>query len=263
MFVDNINPVLLKIGSLEIRYYGIIYALGFMLTYIFLRYYIRKEKITNLNEKQLDDLMIYIIIGVVVGARFLYFVFYSPFTFFTNPFEVFIIWHGGLSFHGGLIGVILALILFSRKLKVNFMQIADAITIPASLGLALGRIANFTNQELYGTITNVPWCVKFTTSEGCRHPYQLYASLSHFIMFFILFLIYKNQKKEGTTFWSFVFFYGLFRFITDFWREEIIITFGLNEGQLLCLVMIAVSSVLIIKRKLNKKRIKQMFKSNN
>ncbi len=247
MFKNTIDPVLLELGPFEIRYYGIVYALGFVLVYLFLKHFISKGKLKNMSVKKLDDLILYILLGTVIGARFFNFVFYHPSVFWTNPLEVLKIWNGGLSFHGGLIGVVFATWLFSKKHKVKFISLFDAIAIPASLGLAFGRLANFTNHELYGPITSVPWCVEFLSAAGCRHPYQIYASLSHFIMFGLVLYIYGKQKKEGTAFWSFIFTYGFFRFVTDFWRVEWRYL-GISVGQYLSLIMVIIAGIILIKR---------------
>ncbi|MCK5282321.1 MAG: prolipoprotein diacylglyceryl transferase [Nanoarchaeota archaeon] len=249
MFTNNISPVLFKIGIFEIRYYGIIYALGFIIAYLFLRHYIKKDKLEGIKVKQVDDLILYLLIGTVVGARLFNFVFYNPRVFWFDPIEILRIWEGGLSFHGGVIGAIISMSIFSRKYKVRFIDIIDALVIPGSLALALGRIANFTNQELYGTLSNLPWCVKFVAVDGlCRHPYQIYAAISHFILFGILLFIYARQNKEGASFWSFILFYGSFRFFTDFFREEIKF-YGISMGQFLSLIMVIISLVVLIKRR--------------
>ena len=122
MFVNNINPVLLKLGIFEIRYYGIAYALGFIMAYVFLRYFIKKGKLKGIEYKKLDDYIVYLIVGVVLGARIFNFVFYSPSTFWKEPLEILMIWHGGLSFHGGLIGAVTATILFCRKYRILFRK---------------------------------------------------------------------------------------------------------------------------------------------
>lgn len=257
MFINNINPVLLKIGALEIRYYGIIYALGFIMAYFFLRHYIRKGKLKNIELNKLDDLILYLLLGIVIGARIFNFVFYNPSVFWSDPLEIIKIWHGGLSFHGGLIGGLIGAFMFSKKYNIKIINIADAAALPASLGLALGRIANFTNQEIYGTITNVPWCVKFMAVDDlCRHPYQIYAAISHLIMFVILLFIYKNQKKQGTSLWGFILIYGSFRFLTDFFREEIKF-YGISMGQLLSLIMVGVGLFVLIKGSVKNHSVKQ------
>src|SRR3989338_3486819 len=211
MFINSIDPVLLHLWPLEVRYYCIIYALGFVISYLFLRKWSKEGKLP-LDAKQIDDLLVYLLVGVVAGARFFEIVFYRPWLFWTDPLEILIVWHGGLSFHGGLFGAIVAALNFTRRRELNLMQLCDALVIPAILGLALGRIANFTNSELFGPATNVPWCVVFTSVDMlCRHPYQIYASISHFLLFVVLLFVHKRQKKEGTTFWSFVLGYGILR----------------------------------------------------
>lgn len=249
MFTNTINPILLKIGIFEIRYYGIIYALGFIITYFFLRKYIKKGKLKSINKESLDDLVLYLLIGIIVGARVLNFVFYNPSVFWTDPLEILKIWHGGLSFHGGLIGGLFSMIAFTIKHKLKLIAIADAIVVPASLALTLGRLANFTNHELYGTITNIPWCVNFINVIGCRHPYQIYAAITHIIMFIILLKIYNKQKKEGTSFWSFMIIYGSFRILTDFFKEETKLIYGIGMGQILSLIMVLMATIVLIKRK--------------
>lgn len=250
MFVNNIDPVLFRIGIFQIRYYGIVFALGFIITYLFLKYFVKKKKISKLDTKNLDNLLLYLIIGIVLGARLFYFIFYRPSEILSDPSEIFMVWHGGLSFHGGFIGGIFASWFFCKKYKVDLLSIADASVIPASLALALGRIANFTNQELYGYVTDVPWCVVFTSIDNlCRHPYQVYAALSHLLMFIILIHVYKDQKTKGTSFWAFVFLYGILRFITDFFRVESRFL-GISTGQYLSLIMVIISWIIIVKKEL-------------
>ncbi|MDO8480976.1 MAG: prolipoprotein diacylglyceryl transferase [Nanoarchaeota archaeon] len=254
MFVNSIDPVIVHLGPFEVRYYGIIYAFGFVITYLFLRKWSKEGRLA-LNENQLDSLLTWLLVGVVAGARFFEFVFYNPSVFWTDPLEILKVWHGGLSFHGGLIGATAAIWMFSRKHKISMLKLLDAIAIPAILGLALGRIANFTNQELVGPIANVPWCVVFTAvDDTCRHPYQIYASISHLILFFILLKIYKKQTKEGTTFWSFVTGYGVLRFITDFWRVDPRI-YGISMGQFLSAMMAIVGSIYRVRLKKKNKEV--------
>jgi len=251
MIINNINPVLFKIGFLQIRYYGLIYALGFVLAYFFLRYQIKKGRLT-LDNKQLDDLLFYLLIGVVMGSRLFYAIFYSPYLMFTDFLGLFRIWEGGLAFHGGLIGAVIAVYLFSKKYKIKIYDILDAIVVPGILGLALGRIANYTNHELYGYVTNVPWCVMFTDVIGCRHPYQIYAGITHLIVFGILWFSYSRQKIKGTTFWNFVLFYGIFRFITDFFKVEDKF-FGMGVGQIASIAMIGIASYILLKKIIKEK----------
>ncbi len=253
MFVNNINPEIISIGPISIRYYGLAYVLGFIITYFWLKRAIKKKELRLTND-ELDTLMIYLIAGVIIGGRVLQFVFFRPLTLITEPLELFRIWNGGMSFHGGLIGAITAAIIFCKQKNINFYELADLTIIPATIGLFLGRIANFINSELYGTITNVPWCVKFQGVEGCRHPTQLYEAIKNLFMFGTLITIknnYQEKLRKGTLFWSFIGMYGLLRFILMFWREEEKIMLGITMAQLLSLIMLITAIIMIYK--INKK----------
>ena len=243
MFYHNINPILLEFGPFQIRYYGLFYALGFVIAY-FLIYYLAKRKQLPITKDDVADLLVYEIIGIIFGARLVYIAFYNPFFYFNNPFEIIAIWHGGLSFHGGLIGAIIAGYLFSKKKKIEFYDLADIAIIPVALALALGRIGNFMNAELYGRVTNLPWCIDYSKNQfvdnlpnGCRHPSQLYASIKNLTIFAILWLIKDKKLPKGFMFWSFVTLYGLFRTIVEFFRapdEQIGFIFNyFTMGQLL------------------------------
>lgn len=255
MFVNNIDPVLLNLGSLEIRYYGLIYALGFLLGYLFLRHRIRQERL-KLSYDALDNYFLWLIIAVVVGARLFEIIFFSWPYYSAHPLEMIMVWNGGLSFHGGLVGAALVTYLFARKHKLHFYDIADSLIIPAALALALGRIANFINSEHYGKIANAattPWCVVYSRiDESCRHPSQLYESLTNFFTFGAL-LLYdsfsrkKGHYRKGTLFWMFVILYGLLRFLVNFYRDDpsYQLFLGISVGQWLSLLMIIVGIVFI------------------
>ncbi len=258
MFIHNINPVLATIGPFQIRYYGLVYAIGFLCAYFILRWMAKKGEIKNLTVEKTDSFIIYFIIGAILGARILLFVFYYPATLITNPLEVLMIWHGGMSFHGGIIGAVIAGLIFSRKHKVSFYKLSDFLVLPLSFFLIFGRIANFINGELVGTKTNVPWCVVFKDYDGCRHPSQLYEAFKNLVIFAVLSLLYfskevKKKLKDGIIFWLFVLMYGVFRFIITFWRDDPRV-FGLSMGQYLCIVMVLVSSYFLFRIQTNKKR---------
>jgi len=225
MFYHNINPVLLEIGFLQIRYYGLFYALGFVIAY-FLIFYLAKRRGLSITKDDVADFLVYAIAGVVLGARLAYVVFYNPLFYFQNPAEIIAVWHGGLSFHGGLIGTIIAAYLFCRKKKLDFYDLADIVVIPVALALALGRIGNFMNAELYGRITNLGWCIDYTKNQfiqnlpsGCRHPSQIYESIKNMAIFAVLWSIKGKKLPKGFMFWSFVTLYGLFRTIAEFFRQ--------------------------------------------
>lgn len=249
MFYDNIDPVLFNIGPFEIRYYGIIYALGFIIAYFFI-YYLAKERKLSLSRDDVADLIFYLIIGTVVGARLFEVLIYNPIYYFNNPSEIIALWHGGLSFHGGLIGASLAAYLYCRKKKIGFYDIADIAVIPLAIGLFMGRIANFLNSELVGRITNVPWCVKFKMYEGCRHPSQLYESAKNLLIFGVLWWLKDKKLKKGVMFWSFVLMYSALRFFIEFVREpdsQIGFILGLTMGQWLCMIMFGVGVYFLFK----------------
>lgn len=250
MFIHNIDPVLLSLGPLQIRYYGLFWLIGFVMAY-FLLIHLAKRKELSITKDDIADLLLYIIVGTVLGARIFYiFVYNLPF-YLTNPFEMLAIWHGGLSFHGGLIGAVIGGILYSRRKKVDFYEIADIIVIPLALGLALGRIGNFINGELYGRITDVPWAVKFPDAEGFRHPSQIYASFKNLIIFFALWSIKGKKLPKGFLFWAFVVMYSVLRFAVEFFRApDTQLGFILGPftmGQILSIVMFSIGVFFIYK----------------
>jgi len=196
MFVNNINPTLITLGQFQIRYYGLIYAFGFLLAILFLRYFARKGYV-KLKDDEIYDLVFWLIIGIVVGARIFEVFIWNPGYYFANPGQMLAIWRGGLSFHGAFAGAIAAMYFFCKKHNLSFMRMADLIVIPAALAVALGRIGNFLNSELYGYPTDVSWCVVFKRVDDiCRHPYQLYSAIKRTLIFGILF--YLNTKKHRT-----------------------------------------------------------------
>jgi phosphatidylglycerol:prolipoprotein diacylglycerol transferase len=257
MFYHNINPVLLNVGPFEIRYYGLVYAIGFLVVYFLFRWLAKKGEIKNFNLEKADFLTLYLIIGSIVGARLLLFVFYSPATFISDPWEVFRVWNGGMSFHGGIIGAVVSCLVFCKRHKINFYKLADFAVLPLSFFLIFGRIANFINGELVGTKTNVPWCIVFKDYDGCRHPSQLYEAAKNLVMFISLSILYfsksiKNKLKDGIIFWLFVMMYGVLRFIITFWRDDPRY-FGLSMGQYLCIAMVIASIYFLFRIQKHKK----------
>jgi len=245
MFIHNINPVLVSIFSLEIRYYGLIYVLGFLLTLFILMKSRNKLKLTK---DDIYDYLFYLIIFTVIGARIFEILFYEPLFYFNNPLEMLMIWHGGLSFHGGLFGVIILTYIFAKKKKLHFYDISDILAVPAAFMLFLGRIANFINGELVGKITKLPWGVKFPGYEGFRHPTQIYESLKNLLIFFVLILLRNKNLKKGTLTWLFVLFYGTLRFLIEFIKEQTSFIFGLPVTQILSSLMIIISLWFLLKK---------------
>ncbi|MBU0627883.1 MAG: prolipoprotein diacylglyceryl transferase, partial [Nanoarchaeota archaeon] len=215
----------------------------------FFVYHLAKKRNLNLTKDDVADFIFYLIIGTVIGARLFEIIFYEPAYYFANPLEMIAVWHGGLSFHGGLVGAVLACYLYSRKKKVHFYDLADIVSIPLAFALFLGRIANFINGELVGRLTTLPWCVKFMNYEGCRHPSQLYESLKNLVLFSILWSIKDKKLKKGIMFWSFVLLYSTLRFFIEFVKDpgDIGFILGLTMGQLLCIAMFAIGLFFFVK----------------
>ena len=247
----NIDPVFFQIGPVQLRWYGLMYMLSFILGYFLLKRYAKYKKL-ELTTDDLYDLLFFLILGVMVGGRLGYVLFYDLPAYIEDPVAIFKIWQGGMSFHGGFIGVILATMYISRKKKWNFWQIADLVSVGVPVGLGLGRIGNFINGELFGRTTTRPWGMVFPEGgEMPRHPSQLYeALLEGLVLFLILRWLFRKNYHPGTVFWGLVGFYGLFRFLVEFVREpDAHIGFDLGpftRGQLLTLPMLLAGLSLMI-----------------
>lgn len=240
MWIHNLNPTLLSFGPLEIRWYGLVYVLGFFLA-LWWMLRLQKKNRLELTKDQIWDLSFWLLLGVLIGSR-LFEIFWEPRYYLTNPLNLFKIWQGGMSFHGGFVGVILACWFYCKKNKIDFWKMVDILSIPIMFALALGRIANFINGELVGRVWNGKWCVVFPDYDSqCRHPSILYAAAYRFLIFGeLLWLSFWKEFKPGFIFWNFVFLEGLGRFIVDFYREDILYI-GLSIGQWFSLVMILIA----------------------
>ncbi len=256
MFIHNLDPVLLSLGPFQIRYYGLFYVIGFLAAYFIVNYLARKKELP-LSKDDVADFIIYTILGTVLGARLFYILFYNLPFYIENPFELIAIWHGGLSFHGGFIGAALAGFYFCKKKRIHFYDLADIMVIPVALGLALGRIGNFINGELYGRITDVSWAVKFPDAEGFRHPSQIYESIKNLMIFFTLWSLKDKKLPKGFIFWLFITMYSALRFIVEFFREPDLqlgfILGPLTMGQVLSIIMFVVGAFFIYKVSKNAK----------
>ena len=247
----NIDPILVELGPIRLSWYGLMYVFGFLISYLLIRYQM-KRKDFGISKPEVENLYFYLIIGLMVGARLGYVLFYDLKMYLTEPLEIFAIWHGGMSFHGGLIGVLIVGILFSWKNEKSFWRIADLIIVTVPIGLGLGRIGNFINGELYGRVTQVPWGMIFPKGGPLlRHPSQLYeSSLEGGILFLILWLIKDKKLPTGGLLAIFLSLYGAFRFFVEFFREpDIQVGFVLGSftmGQTLSAFMIAGGMILFI-----------------
>ena len=252
MFINNFDPVALQIFSIEIRWYSLAYIGGIVLGWFFGKKFLSNNR--ELKEK-FDDYITYVIIGIIVGGRLGYVIFYNFSYYLNNSLEIIKIWEGGMSFHGGLLGVIVASFIFAKKNNHNPFQYLDIVSIVAPIGIFFGRISNFINSELYGIETDLPWGVKFIQVDNLyRHPSQLYeALLEGILLFLILILIYSKTKyKTGMCSFIFLILYGAFRIFSEFFREpdlQIGYLFGpITMGIMLSVVMIVSGFFLIIKK---------------
>lgn len=215
----DISPVAFHLGPVAVHWYGLMYLASFVLVYGLARYRTTKLGLP-LDAKAIDDLIFYGAMGVIVGGRLGYMLFYSGTTFFTEPWKFFAVWQGGMSFHGGLLGVILAMFIFAKQVKLDFLQVTDFIAPFVPIGLGLGRIANFINSELWGGPTNLPWGVLFPNGGGIpRHPSQLYEALLEGVFLFVVLWWYSGKKPQiGRVSAVFLILYGVCRFVIEFVR---------------------------------------------
>ncbi|MCF7830737.1 prolipoprotein diacylglyceryl transferase [Candidatus Gracilibacteria bacterium] len=244
----NLNPIAFSFMGLDVRWYGISYILGFFIT-LFLGWRIQNKvlKDKSLDKKSWETLCFWIFLFGVIGGRIGHFLFYSPHIFLDNPTEIIKIWQGGMSIHGGIIGAIIFAFFWSKKNKIPLLTLFDALVIPLSLALCLGRISNFINGELVGRVTNQEWGIIFPHIDNLlRHPSQLYEAGKNLIMALILtiFFFKKYNNKTGFLTAMFFFLYGIFRFSIEFFREPHGMVGILTTGQFLCVIMIIISFLL-------------------
>lgn len=244
----DINPIALSLGSLQIRWYALAYLAGFVLGWRYALYLVGPHKAEPLTRESLDDFLSWAILAVILGGRMGYVLFYQTGAYFSDPLEIFKIWHGGMSFHGGALGMIAAMVAYTRLKKIPLLRLSDVVVCVVPIGLFFGRLANFVNGELYGRVSTAPWAVVFPHAGDLpRHPSQIYeALLEGVLLFCVLFLLsHKTRLREKPGMLSGVFLagYGLCRFTVEFFREPdaqlgYILGF-LTMGQILCLPMVA------------------------
>ncbi len=246
----HIDPVFLRIGPLALRWYGLMYALSFISALFLIKVVAARKKLAITHEA-ISDFIFYAAIGTILGGRLGYVFIYDPLFYLSHPLKVFAVWEGGMSFHGGLAGVIVAGALFCKRYRFAFYEMADVVVVSVPIGLGLGRIGNFINGELFGRPTNLPWCMVFPQGgDACRHPSQIYqAALEGGLLFVILWFLSKRDLPRGVLFWSLSLFYGLFRFWAEFFRQpdpQMGLLWGaLTMGQLLSLPMLMVGGCMI------------------
>ena len=244
----NINPVAVDLGIIKIRWYALSYIVGILLSWFLILKIIKIKKI-DLSSKEISDLVSNCMIGIIIGGRLGYVFFYNPEYYSNNLLEIFKIWNGGMSFHGGFIGVIFAVIYSSKLFKIPILTFADLIAIVAPVGLFFGRLANFINGELFGRTTNHSFGIIFPNGGDLpRHPSQLYEAFFEgivlFIILWVMMYIFDLLKKPGIISSLFILLYGLFRFFIEFFREPDqhigLLYFEFSMGQILSLPMILI-----------------------
>ena len=251
MFINNFDPVAIQIFSVEIRWYSLAYIIGILFGWFLSKRIFIKDPL--LKEK-FDDYITYLIIGIIIGGRLGYVLLYNPNFYLNNLIDVFKIWQGGMSFHGGLVGVIAMSVLFAKKNGQDSYIYLDVVSIVAPIGIFFGRISNFINSELYGIETNLPWAVKFIQVDNLyRHPSQLYEAIFEGLILFIVLIYFRKKgfmKIPGLISGLFLIFYSFFRFIIEFVRvpdEQLgYIFFNLTMGQIVSFIFFLIGSYLVI-----------------
>ncbi len=244
------DPVALALGPLQIHWYGLTYLAAFGLFLFLAGRRVQQAQYAALGwtRRDVEDLLFYGVLGVVIGGRVGYALFYKPGQYLANPLEILMVWKGGMSFHGGLLGVIAALALFARQRGRGFLQVMDVVAPCVPTGLAAGRIGNFINGELWGRAADasLPWAMAFPQSGSLmpRHPSQLYQfALEGLLLFALLWIYARRPRATGQVAAAFVFGYGVLRFVAEYFREPDsflgILALGMSMGQWLCLPMIA------------------------
>ena len=259
MFINNFDPVAFQVFSFEIRWYSLAYIFGLLLGW-----YLCKKIFISDNEikRKFDDYITYLILGIIIGGRLGYVIFYNFDYYLRNLIDVLKIWEGGMSFHGALLGIIIFSFFFAKKNDHNIFQYLDVISITAPIGIFFGRVANFINSELYGIETNLPWAVKFIQIDNLyRHPSQLYEAFFEGVILFLILIYFRYKglmKIPGLISGLFLIFYSIFRFIIEFLRvpdEQLGYVFmNLTMGQIISFIFLLIGIYLvIIKNEIKKK----------
>ncbi len=250
VWTHNLDPVLVNIGPLSIHWYGVMYVLAFLFTWWWIRRRSSQGKLP-VTHAQVDDLLLWGTFGLVIGARLGEIIFYRPGYYLENPLEMMMFWKGGLSFHGGLIGLAIGLFLFCKKHKLSFLLLADTITPPLAFAQAFGRIGNFINGELYGKVTDVAWAMIFPAGGMLpRHPSMLYEAFYNVVIGSFVFFLAGKDRKRGFLFGVWLILYAVARFAIEYVREPEVLIGPFTMGQLLCVPML-VLGIWLLSRKVN------------
>ncbi|NMN67551.1 prolipoprotein diacylglyceryl transferase [Candidatus Pelagibacter ubique] len=257
MFINNFDPVAFQILSLEIRWYSLAYILGIIIGWSLCKKIFIKN--SDISEK-FDDYITYLIVGIILGGRLGYVIFYNFNYYSHNIFDIFKIWQGGMSFHGGLMGIIFSSILFAKKNNQDPFEYMDLVSLVAPIGIFFGRLANFINSELYGKTTEVLWSVIFTKVDNFpRHPSQLYEAVLEGAILFLILMYFRKKNyltKPGLISGLFLIFYSIFRFFVEFFRvpdEQLgYLVLNLSTGQIISLIFLTIGTILFYIKNENK-----------
>ena len=253
LIYPNIDPVALDLGFVQIRWYGISYVVGILLAWWLLTIRARQSE-RGFSQQQVGDLVFYCMVGIIIGGRLGSVLFYYPEYYLQRPLEIFYLQQGGMAFHGGLLGVIVAVWLYARKQQQSFFAATDFIAPVVPVGLFCGRIANFINGELWGAQSNLPWAMVFPDPAAggiARHPSQLYEALLEGVVLFVILWFYLSKPRDrGRVSGMFLLFYGIFRFLVEFVREPdahigYLASNWVTMGHVLCLPMIILGLIII------------------
>jgi phosphatidylglycerol:prolipoprotein diacylglycerol transferase len=250
LIYPHMNPIAFSLGPLAVHWYGLMYLLGFLFAF-FLAHWRAKHYHLDWTSEQIGDLIFYAALGVIVGGRVGYMIFYNTQYWFDHPLSLFKLWEGGMSFHGGLVGVLISLVFFTRKIKKPFWEVSDFLAPLIPVGLGLGRVGNFINGELWGRVTDVPWAMVFPNADHLpRHPSQIYeAGLEGIGLFILVWWYARKPRPAGTVSGIFLIGYAVSRIIIECFREPdaqlgFIVFQKLSMGQLLSIPMLLLGGLL-------------------
>ena len=253
MFINNFDPVAFNISYIEIRWYSLAYIFGIILGWIYIKVKYLKQKDSKIL---FDNFISYLILGIIIGGRLGYVLIYNFNYYINNLIEILFIWKGGMSFHGGVIGVIFSTYIFSRNNKIDIFEYLDLVSLGAPIGIFFGRVSNYVNSELYGKATDVIWSVKFLSVDNLnRHPSQIYEAIFEGVILFIIlnYFYHSKIKTPGVISSLFLIYYSFFRFFIEFTREPdshigyVFMNFSI--GQITCLLTFVFGSVLLKMRR--------------
>lgn len=239
--IFDFSPYIFEINGVGLRYYSLMYLLGFLAIFFWM------TKVAKYERSLIEDFCFKGFVSMVMGGRLGYVLFYTPSWIIENPFQILKIWEGGMSFHGGLLGILLFALIFLKKRKIDILHFFDELAFPAIFSTGLGRIGNFFNGEVFGTPTDFPFCFVLPGEESCRHPAQLYQSMTDWALLFILLLIRRKHASRGTITSLYLIGYAFSRIFNEvFFREPSWVWYGITAGTWLSVPMIISGIVLLI-----------------